>query len=132
MKLNMKKHKKLSVILFLMILAVITGTIRYIIEYKPYLSGTYENEDKNAVLVIEDRQQGSSYGTFFVNNEVVKYILYNKGNNFEFYDIVDNYAKMYESIYVPFSSNIFTQKITFTYDGVEYSFKKVGSSPGAL
>ncbi|MDE6540151.1 MAG: hypothetical protein K2K66_08160 [Ruminococcus sp.] len=128
----MKKHKKLSVILFLMILAVITGTIRYIIEYKPYLSGTYENEDKNAVLVIEDRQQGSSYGTFFVNNEVVKYILYNKGNNFEFYDIVDNYAKMYESIYVPFSSNIFTQKITFTYDGVEYSFKKVGSSPGAL
>ncbi|MDE5557978.1 MAG: hypothetical protein K2J32_09890 [Ruminococcus sp.] len=128
----MKKHKKLSVILFLMILAVITGTIKYIIEYKPYLSGTYENEDKNAVLVIGDRQQGSSYGTFFVNNEVVKYILYNKGNNFEFYDIVDNYAKMYESIYVPFNSNIFTQKITFTYDGVEYSFKKVGSSPGAL
>ena len=123
----MKKHKKLSVILFLMILAVMTGTIRYIIEYKPYLSGTYENEDKSAVLVIMDRQQGFSDGTFFVNNEVVKYILYNKGNNFEFYDIEGNYAEMYKSIDILFSSNIFTQKITFTYDGVEYSFRKVGS-----
>lgn len=123
----MKKHKKLSVILFLMILAVITGTIRYVIEYKPYLSGTYENEDKRAVLVIGNRQPDISLGTFFVNNEVVKYILYNKGNNFEFYDIEGDYAEMYKSIDIPFSSDIFTRKITFTYDGVEYSFRKVGS-----
>lgn len=128
----MKKHKKLSVILFLMIFTVITGTIRYIIEFKPYLSGIYENEDKSAVLIIMDRQQGFSFGKFFVNNETVKCIHYFHGSEFQFFDIINQTAELSESIYVLFSSNIFTQKITFTYDGVEYSFKKIGSSPDTL
>ena len=126
----MKKHKKLSVVLFLTIIAVITGM--YLIKYKPYLSGTYETEDKSAVLAIMDKSQGFSFGKFFVNNETVKCIHYFKGNEFEFFDIVNQMAQLNDAIYVSFSSNIFTQKITFTYDGVEYSFKKVGSSPSAL
>lgn len=114
-----------------MIFAVITGTIRYFVEFKPYLSGTYKNEDKSAVLTMS-RDKEEYFGRLLVNNEVVKYIYYSSGSEFEFFDIANNSAKMYESIDIPFSSNIFTQKITFTYDGVEYSFKKVDSSPNAI
>lgn len=126
----MKKHKKLSAVLILTIIAVITGM--HIIKYKPYLSGTYETEDKSAVLVIMDKSQGFSDGKFFVNNETVKCIHYFEGNEFEFFDIVNQMAKLSDAIYVPFRSNIFTQKITFNYDGVEYSFKKVSSPPSAI
>lgn len=122
----MKKHKKISAVLFLTIIA--TGM--HIIKYKPYLPGTYETEDKSAVLVIMDKSQGFSDGKFFVNNETVKCIHYFEGNEFEFFDIVNQMATLGDSI--SFRSNIFTQKITFTYDGVEYSFKKVGSPPSAI